>query len=173
MGLRHRAAATRVIAEPCSPVAPLALSLSHACRCVCSRIASSSNTTNLLASLWLGPLPCTLDIGNTYVCFHPRHATGLANPACASALRRLDCVDFGIDPPVPTPYALFAQSPFLYVHDGFDFSIAPFHNNYFDVSLSSPRCPLRCSAIDTTTRSQLRRPRPSFSTTSSTTAIAS
>jgi len=34
----------------------------------------------------------------------------VANPACASALRRLDCIDFGIDPPVPTPSASIAST---------------------------------------------------------------
>jgi len=45
--------------------------------------------------------------------FVPDALLGLANPASASAHRRLDC----IDPPVPT-------LPFFYVHDGPD-SVIP------------------------------------------------
>ena len=49
--------------------------------------------------------------------FVPDALLGLANPASASAHRQLDCIDFGIDPPVHT-------LPFFYVHDGPD-SVIP------------------------------------------------
>jgi len=55
--------------------------------------------------------------------FIPNSLLGLANP---------DCIDIGIDPPIPTPSASFVSSPFFYVHDGpdcIDFSIASSHNS--------------------------------------------
>ena len=62
----------------------------------------------------------------------------LATPTCSFipdtllGLANLDCIDFGIDPPIPTPFASFVSSPFFYVHDGpdcIDFSIASSHNS--------------------------------------------
>jgi hypothetical protein len=90
---------------------------------------------------------------------------GLANPARASALRQLDCIDFGIDPPVPSPSASIVSSPFVYVFEGLDcvdLGIAPFHHDCLDASPSSLWRPLcACSSIDTATRPQLRRSWPS------------
>ena len=66
-------------------------------------------------------------------------------------LRRLDCIDFGIDPPVPTPSASIASSPFFYDGpDCIDFGIAPSHDDCLDASPSLPWRPLcACSSIDT------------------------
>ena len=69
----------------------------------------------------------------------PNALLGLANPA-TPRLRRLDCIDFGIDPPVPTPSASIASSPFFYVYDGLDcvdFGIASSHDDCLHASPSS------------------------------------
>jgi hypothetical protein len=66
------------------------------------------------------------------------------NPANASALRRLDCIDFGIDPPIPTSSASIVSSPFFYVHDGPDcvnFGIAPSQDDCLDTSPCVPASP--------------------------------
>ena len=67
-------------------------------------------------------------------------------------LRRLDYIDFGIDPPIPTPSTSIASSPFFYIYDGpdcVDFGIAPSHDDCLDASPSLPWCPLStCSSID-------------------------
>jgi hypothetical protein len=112
-----------------------------------------------------GPLPCMPGIGNTDACFRPRRVVGSGKPSRTSALRRLDCIDFGIDPPVSTSSASIASSPFFYVSDSPDcieFGIAPSHDDCLDTSPSSPWRPLcACSSIDMATRQQLRRPPPS------------
>ena len=90
---------------------------------------------------------------------------GLANLADTWMLRRLDWIDFSIDPPIPTLSASIVSSPFFYIYDGpdcVDFDIASSHDDCLDASPSSPWRPLcACSSIDTTTQPQLRRPRPS------------
>ena len=87
--------------------------------------------------------------------FVPDALLGLANLAHASPHRWLDYIDFGIDPPVPTPFASTASSPFFYVYDGLDcvdFGIAPFHDDCLDASPSSSwRHLCACSSIDTAT----------------------
>ena len=67
---------------------------------------------------------------------------------------------------IPEIYSLsIASLPFFYVYDSsdcVDFGITPSHDDCLDVSPSLPWRPLcACSSIDTTTRPQLRRPRPS------------
>jgi hypothetical protein len=45
---------------------------------------------------------------------------------------RLDCIDFDIDPPVPTPSTSIASSAFVYIFDGPDcvnLGITPFHDD--------------------------------------------
>ena len=87
------------------------------------------------------------------MCFRPRCVAGSGKSSYASALRRLDCIDFGIDPPVPTPSASIAPLPFFYVYDGsdcVDFGIASSHDDYLNASPSLPWRPLcACSSIDT------------------------
>jgi hypothetical protein len=71
--------------------------------------------------------------------FVPGALLGLANLATLR-LRRLDCIDFGINPPIPTPSASIVSLPFFYVHDVLDcvnFDIASSHDDCLDVSLSS------------------------------------
>ena len=67
-------------------------------------------------------------------------------------LRRLDCINFGIDPPVPTLSTSIASS-FIYIYDDpdcVDFGIAPSHDDCLDASPSLPWRPLcACSSIDT------------------------
>jgi hypothetical protein len=71
--------------------------------------------------------------------FVPDALLGLANPA-TPWLRRLDCIDFGIDPPVPTPSASLVSLPFFYVYDSLDcidFGVASSHDDCLDASPSS------------------------------------
>jgi hypothetical protein len=84
-----------------------------------------------------------------------------------SRFKRLNCIDFGIDPPVPTMSTSVASSPFFYVHDGpkcDDLGITPFHDDCHDTSPSPPWCLLCaygfiCVTVSTSaTRPQLCRP---------------
>jgi hypothetical protein len=134
-----------VVTEPCSPTHPLPhcffIQHNHA---------------------WLGPSPL-------YARYW-QHQRVLSSPTTcwsgkssrASTLRRLDC----IDPPVRTPSASIASTPFFYAHNGtncIDFGIASSHDDCLDTSLSSPWRPLcACSSNDMATRPQLHRPRPSL-----------
>ena len=108
---------------------------------------------------WLGPVlatPVRSFVPDVWLC--------LANPD-TPRLRWLDCIDFGIDPPVPIPSASIASSPFFYVHDALDyidFGIASSHDDCLDASPSSSWRPSRaCSSIDMAIRPQLHRSRPS------------
>ena len=111
---------------------------------------------------WLGPSTLYARYWqHQHVLSSPNALLGLANPARASTLRHLDCINFGIDPPTPTP----SSSPFFDVHDGPDcvnFSIASSHDNCFNVSLSSswhPLCTLQ--PHQHSNQPQLHRPWPS------------
>jgi len=144
----------RIVAEPCSPMRLL----SH---CFFFVQHNHIDSITVVGALYLvRPVLATPTRA-----FVPDALLGLANPAHASAHRWLDCIDFGIDPPVPTPSASTASSPFFYVYDGLDcvdFGIAPFHDDCLDASPSSSWRPSRaCSSIDMAIRPQLRRPRPS------------
>ena len=143
----------RIVAEPCSPMRLL----SH---CFYFVQHNHVDSITVVRALYLvRPVLAT----PVHV-FIPDALLGLANPATPQ-LRQLDCTDFGIDPPVPTPSASIASSPFFYVHDALDyidFGIASSHDDCLDASPSSSWRPSRaCSSIDMAIRPQLRRPRPS------------
>ncbi|CAD6244705.1 unnamed protein product [Miscanthus lutarioriparius] len=155
----------RIVTEPCSPMRLL----SH---CFFFVQHNHVDSITVVGALYLvRPVLATPTRA-----FVPDALLGLANLAHASAHRWLDCIDFGIDPPVPTPSASIASSHFFYVNDGLDcidFGIAPLPRRLprrVSVIIMAPlaRLQLHRHGNPTTTTSTSAI----FSTASSTTAIA-